>query len=174
MEQLNRSNAMLWALVGYVVAWLGLPVLVLLMGAWSIPARRALQDTPRLYVTAGILAAVWGLLGLPLAIMARLRWEPKIAAGLAGWAVLAGLLMSGPLLEMLNSHGAQAPSEATLFSHQGGFRRKVHLLAVDGPAKGQTFTVVLSDIEGRQAGKGTYAGRVRRGRLGLWWASFDD
>lgn len=166
---------MAWIALALLLLWFVSPFAIMMASSIWPPTPVALQETSRLYICGFVVALGWFILvAVPLTVSGAVRWTPKIAGGLIAWSVIAGMLLAVSVLRLANGRRSGDAGVATTFQHAGGYRRQVSLRALDGPAAGTLFNAGLADIAHAESGRGIYAGKVRRGRLGLWWASFGE
>ncbi|HVT08705.1 MAG TPA: hypothetical protein VHO67_14710 [Polyangia bacterium] len=164
-----------------LLAWVFLPLAAALVGL-LLPgqlSKESVQQTASLYVAIGGLAIAWFAIGwVPLAVFLPHWSKVKPVFGLVPWFLITMAPIGSWAFETWVLSSGPAAGEPTQFRVERAYRRQARLRALNGQATGSKFVIDTRVADAAQRGdaadKAIRLGRVRRGRLGLWVASFED
>jgi hypothetical protein len=173
------SNKKLLVVIVLGLAWFLIPVMCAFANGF-VRAHWVIQESPRFYYAYAIAGALWLALAIVPLLVSGVRLGFRDVALLTGISALAGAILGTIGLNLINCIRDNGPNQAMEFEQvlatlKGGVRFR----AVRDPIAGMTFEFSVNKVPSIarrpiNIAHVRYLGRIRRGRLGLWWVEFLD
>jgi hypothetical protein len=165
--------------MGLGLAWFLIPLVCAFVNGF-VRAHWLIQESPRFYYAYAIAGGLWLALAIVPLLIAGVPLGFRDVALLTGISALAGAILGTIGLNLINCIGDNGPSQAMEFEQvPASLKGGVRFRAVSDPIAGMTFEFSVNKVPSIarrpiDVVHVRYLGRIRRGRLGLFWVEFLD